>query len=131
MQFSSGAGYGLQAMTRLALAYNTDKPILRLAELSELDHISKTYLERVMRKLRKAKLVVSIQGRNGGYKLAKSSKKITAKEILETLEGDLFPYKCFCACDQSACLTKGVWHKLYLSITETLNNITLFDLIKK
>lgn len=131
MQFSSGAGYGLQAMTRLAVAYNSDKPILHLAELSVLDDVPENYLERVLRKLRKAQLIESVQGRKGGYRLSRAPKKITAKEILETLEGNLFPYKCFCGCDSGTCLTRGVWHKLYLSITKTLDNITLSDLIKK
>ena len=131
MQFSSGAGYGLQAMTRLALAYQSSSPMLRLSELAALDQVPENYLERVLRKLRKARLIESTQGRHGGYQLSRAPEEISAKEILETLEGNLFPYKCFCGCHHDACLTRGVWHKLYLSITQTLDKITLADLIKK
>ncbi len=130
MKFSNKSGYGLQAMVRLANLYQEDKTrVLPLAELTDIDDISESYLERVMRILRKQGLVKSVQGRKGGYKLGKDPKNITAKEILLSLEGNLFPYKCVCGCSEEHCLTKNVWHKLYFSITKTLDNITLFDLI--
>lgn len=133
MQFSKKAAYGLQAMTVLALAYRKDKKqVLPLSALFVGEADSLSYLERTLRLLRKANLLETVQGRDGGYRLTKAPSKITAREILEVLEGNLYPYKCLAkACQSKKCLSKIVWHNLYDSINSTLEKITLAKLINK
>ncbi len=133
MQFSKKAAYGLQTMTILALAYKKDKKqVLPLSALFAGEADSLSYLERTLRILRKANLLETVQGRDGGYRLAKSPSKITAREILEVLEGNLYPYKCLDkTCKSKTCLSKLVWYNLYESINSTLEKITLAKLINK
>ena len=131
MKFSTKSAYGLQVMLMLALEYekNTNN-YLSLKELvnSEINSIS--YLEKIIRNLKKTKLVKTLQGREGGYALNKKPENITIREILEILEGDLHPYKCLeKQCNNKNCLSKKVWSNLYNVIYSSLENITLKDLI--
>ena len=79
--------YGLKAMCQLS-KHNGDSP-LQIREISSNADIPQNYLEQLLSKLRRAKLVNSIRGAKGGYVLAKSSEEISVKDILIALEGDL------------------------------------------
>ena len=131
MQFSTKAEYGLRAIIRIARSI--EKKPYSLAQIAKEEGISLAYLERLIAKLKRAKLVRSTKGVKGGYKLAKEARKITAKDILIALEGSLAPYQCVgvgsILCSHKGCATKKVWHKLQEQIIKTLNSITLADLL--
>ncbi len=79
--------YGLNAMYELSLVHN-EKPV-QIKEISKSAKIPQNYLEQILVVLKKAELVVSVRGANGGYMLAKNPEEINIKEILIALEGDL------------------------------------------
>ena len=88
--FSTKGIYGLRAMYEL---YKANKSVpLKTYQISERTHISKNYLEQLLGALRRAGLIKSIRGANGGYLLAKEPKDIKVLEILEILEGDIKLY---------------------------------------
>lgn len=87
MKVSTKGRYGLRAMIDLAL-YSKNE-LVPLISIAQRQDISKSYLERVFSALRKAGLVKSIKGAQGGYELAKDAKEITVGMILRALEGDL------------------------------------------
>jgi Rrf2 family transcriptional regulator, cysteine metabolism repressor len=132
MKFSTKAEYGLRALVNLA----SKKGYFSLAQIAKEENISLAYLERLFAKLKKAKIVISQKGVNGGYKLAKPMNKISIKEVFVALEGDLSPYKCDCLdlaniCNINCkCNIKMVWQRLETEICKTLNSISLKDLIK-
>lgn len=80
--------YGLQAMYELSLI-KSDKPT-QIKEIAQNANIPQNYLEQLLVLLRRAKLVESIRGAHGGYKLAKEPKDISVKEVFVALEGDLY-----------------------------------------
>ena len=57
-----------------------------LADISRRQNISLPYLEQLFVKLRRGKLVVSVRGPNGGYRLARPAHDIRVVEILEAVD---------------------------------------------
>ncbi len=110
-----------------------DKKFLSLREISERENISFNFLEKIMSKLEKEKLVKSKKGIYGGYTLAKSIGGITVWEILRALEGEIVIVECMgvksCVREKS-CLSRSVWKKLQNSLKKTIDSITLKDLIE-
>ncbi len=84
---STKGAYGLIAMYELS-QNKKDSP-MQIRQISANTDIPQNYLEQLLSKLRKAKLVESIRGAKGGYKLAQSPKNIKIVDILVILEGDL------------------------------------------
>lgn len=78
--------YGLSAMYELSLK-KTKKPT-QIKEISASAGIPQNYLEQLLVVLRKANLVTSIRGAQGGYFLAKKANDISVKDILIALEGN-------------------------------------------
>ena len=90
-----------------------------------------------MAPLRRAGIVKSVRGAQGGYMLARDPKEITIGEIITTVEGPIALVDCLLTsaesaeqpCDRAcACVTRGVWEKVCDSISNVLNHITLYDL---
>lgn len=133
MRLSTRGRYGLKAMFDLALFFG-DGPV-SLTSIAERQAISVNYLEQLITPLRKSALVKSVRGAQGGYMLAKDPKEITVGEILTTLEGPLAPTDCVIeeddgVCDHSNyCVTKVIYEKIYDSITNVVNSITLQDMV--
>lgn len=84
---SSKGAYGLRAMYELSLAPRDT--LTQIKTIAQNSGISQNYLEQLLSILRRAGLVESIRGAQGGYMLAKPAKDITVFEIIETLEGEI------------------------------------------
>ncbi len=127
MKFSTQAEYGLRAMVNLARSH---PDIKNIQTISQEENISAKYLEKIMGKLRAKNLVISTQGKNGGYVLSDHPKNITAGEIIETLES--LAIKCYDShCQKKKnCSSSFVWIKLGVQIKRTLDGIKLSQLIK-
>lgn len=63
---------------------------MQVREIAAMTSLSHSYLEQLLSQLRKAGLLISVRGSNGGYKLARSAHEITVLEIIESLEGPVF-----------------------------------------
>lgn len=85
MKISTKGRYGLRALVDLG-GHDNGEPIA-LASIAQRQKLSLNYLEQVFSVLRKAGIVKSLKGVNGGYRLAKKADDITVKEVLEVLEG--------------------------------------------
>ena len=133
MKLSTKGRYGLRAMIDLAIF--SEKDAVSLSSVAERQHISEGYLEQLMAKLKKAALVTSTRGASGGYQLARAPEEISVGDILRALEGSLKAVDCpglmkEDACGESEfCVTKYVWQRMNESITRTVDEIKLSDLI--
>lgn len=135
MRLSTKGRYGLKAMFDLALHYG-EGPI-SLANISERQDISLSYLEQLFSSLRKAGYVQSIRGAQGGYVMTREPGAVTVGDVLRVLEGQLAPVSCVrsdetdaCDCGKSGeCVTKAVWEKIHDSINAVVESITLQDMI--
>ncbi|MDO5521935.1 MAG: RrF2 family transcriptional regulator [bacterium] len=86
MKVSTKGRYGLRALVDLAVNSTTNH--VSLVSIANRQKISLNYLEQVFASLRKAKIVKSVKGAQGGYSLGKPASQIKISEILEILEGE-------------------------------------------
>lgn len=134
MKMSTKARYGLRAL--VDLAKNSQEGPVSISSISERQKISENYLEQLLAKLRKAEIIKSVRGSQGGYILAKDAENISVGEVLRTLEGDLSPVECplindeIDCNDEDTCVTKYVWKKVNDSINDAVDKITIGELIR-
>lgn len=133
MKLSTKGRYGLKAMFDLAL-FGGETPV-SLTAISERQHITVNYLEQLIAPLRKAGLVKSVRGAQGGYLLAKPASEITVADILFTLEGSLAPSDCVndqheeSCTNADCCVTRMIYEKMRDSINDVVKSITLQDMV--
>ena len=118
------------------MAGHTDE-VVALSQIADRQGISMSYLEQLIAKLRKAKIVIGIRGAQGGYKLARPAEEISIGDILRALEGDLYPVDCFeldgvseCI-NPDTCVTKYVWKRISDSINDVVDGIMLSELVSE
>lgn len=85
MNLSKKSRYGITALIDLAV-YAKDQCV-QLSSIAERNNISVKYLEQIFSSLRKAGLVRSVKGPQGGYLLAKSPESITVADVIYALDG--------------------------------------------
>lgn len=132
MILSTKGRYGLKMMFELAKKYGSGT--MSLKDIAKNQELSETYLEQLISHLRKASLVHSIRGAQGGYELSKPPSEITVGAIIRTLEGPLAPSDCVLAdepeCGKAGyCVTRPIWEKIMDSINSVIDSITLQDMI--
>ena len=132
MKLSTRGRYGLRAM--IDMVQCNDQGPIPTRTIAKRQDISERYLEQLMVPLKRAGLVKSVRGSQGGYILSKSPDKITAGDIIRVLEGPIAPVECVNetnpeACDRADyCVTRVLWSKVRDSITEVLDSYTLTEL---
>ncbi|MDP4093742.1 MAG: Rrf2 family transcriptional regulator [Bacillota bacterium] len=134
MKISTKGRYGLRAMVDLAV--NSSSDYTALNEIAERQDVSENYLEQVFATLRKAGLVKSIKGAQGGYALADAPSKITVGNVLRVLEGDLSIVENIEEKRKSEnlieqCITDKVWETVNGSINKVVDSITLENLAEE
>ena len=133
MKLSTKGRYGLRAIVDIAVF--GEKEPAAVSAISERQDISIRYLEQLLSKLKKAGLVKSIRGAQGGYVLAGNAEDISVGDVLRALEGDLTPVDCTELTDTEEtcsgskyCVTNTVWKRINDSIAETVDSIYLDEL---
>jgi Rrf2 family protein len=133
MRLTTKMRYVTRAMLDLAL-HNNGGPT-SLKDIAERQNVSLKYLERLFATLQASGLVRGIRGAHGGYQLSESPGKVTLRQLYETLEGLNPLVDCTSdpqVCDRSElCVTLHVWAQLYDVCMETLESITLDDLVHR
>ena len=130
MKLSTKGRYGVKAMVELAIHYG-DSP-LSIKTISKRQGISEYYLEQLFSPLRKAKLINSIRGAQGGYILGREPKEIKVSDIMYVLEGPIEIADCIegVACNNiDCCATRLLWTKIKNSIDEVMEGVTLQDIV--
>ncbi|GIC76429.1 Fe-S cluster assembly transcription factor [Moritella marina ATCC 15381] len=130
MRLTSKGRYAVTAMIDLAL-HAEIKPV-PLAEISERQSISLSYLEQLFSRLRRKNLVASARGPGGGYKLGMLPGLISVGMIIDAVDENVKATKCDSSggCnDGKRCLTHSLWDDLSERISDFLDNISLADLM--
>jgi Rrf2 family protein len=136
MKLSAQEEYGLRCLLRLGR--EPDGGSLTIAELSQSEGISAANAAKMMRVLRKAGLVRSTRGKEGGYALALPAERINVGEALAVLGGRFFDSR---FCDRHSGLTRScthlpdcsirsVWRLLQGAIDGVLGELTLKELLR-
>lgn len=132
MKLTSKGRYAVTAMLDVAI-HAADGPV-SLADISERQGISLSYLEQLFSRLRKHGLVNSIRGPGGGYRLGKCSAQIFVADVISAVDESINATKCGGKGDcqsGSQCLTHSLWTDLSLRIEEFLQGISLSELVEQ
>ena len=132
MRLTTKGRYAVTAMLDLAL-HKQQGPV-SLAEISQRQAISLSYLEQLFAKLRKNSLVISVRGPGGGYGLQRDSGAIFIAEIIDAVNESVDSTKCGGAGDCQGgeiCLTHYLWEDLSAQIHDFLESISLADLVAR
>ena len=131
MKISTKGRYGLRILVDLA-THDAEKPRL-IRDIAESQGISEKYISRLVIDLRKAKMIRSIRGVNGGFHLAKSPEDITLLDVLEAMEGPLSIVDCVHTpkkCDKNMnCAAREIWAGLNEGIRDLMRGVTLADVL--
>jgi len=130
LKLTKKADYGLIAMRHLAESHASEACSAK--DLAELYSIPQEALAKILQRLVKARLLVSQQGTNGGYVLARDARSISALEVIHAIEGPLFLTSCSTAkgdCGQSShCTVREPLRKVSRTIEEVLAKLTVHEL---
>lgn len=129
MKISTRGRYALIIMIYLAKNYDNDTYIT-LKEISEIEDISLKYLEKIISLLTKAKLVDTLRGASGGYKLNRKPEDYSVLEIIKASEGPIRTVDCDNNCTKKdTCISKKLWCDLDNTLNDFFDNKTLKDLL--
>lgn len=131
MKISTKGRYALRVMVDLA-QQNADKPV-SLRVVAERQNMTLKYLESIIALLVRERLVTSVRGKSGGYRLCRPVQQYSVYEILRATEGELEPVQCLTAgavaCPmEQRCPTLPVWKGLSKVVREYLEGISLGDI---
>lgn len=137
MRLSTKSRYGLRAL--FDMAYNSGTLPSQIKDISRRQEISPRYLEQIFQSFKKAGILKSKRGPQGGYYLAKKPEQITIREILEAAEGDTLLVECSgkkkkkkgeCPFEGS-CVTQTVWQEASDKLNELFSDMTLKTLCER
>lgn len=126
------ASYGLIAAVELARA-EPGTPV-SAAWIAERYGLPSPFIEKILHRLRQAGVVMSRQGRGGGYALTEAPKRVSVRRVLEALDERLDLVECLStasACHLTGtCPTQGAWRELNARFRELLDTLSLDDLTR-
>ncbi|CZF81528.1 Rrf2 family transcriptional regulator [Grimontia sp. AD028] len=131
MRLTSKGRYAVTAMLDVAL--HSEMGPVPLADISERQGISLSYLEQLFSRLRKAGLVSSVRGPGGGYRLGVNANEIAVGMVIAAVDESVDATKCQGKGDcqgGTRCLTHTLWRDLSSRISSFLNDITLGELMQ-
>ncbi|MBQ3210971.1 MAG: Rrf2 family transcriptional regulator [Oscillospiraceae bacterium] len=132
MNVTSKGRYALRVM--LELASRQDGEIVSLKTIADKHDISMKYLETIVGSLKRASLLESTRGKDGGYKLSRPAADYSVGEILRCLEDNLAPVSCIKSgsinCEKAGeCITVPMWKELDDITNAYLDTVSLKDLL--
>ncbi len=134
MKISTKTRYGLRALIYIAEeTANDEEKLVRIKEISENQKLSVQYLEQILFKLKKSKIIVGKRGPNGGYRLSKKPNELSILEVFNILETDIRVVMCDKHnknCVRTDCRTLYLWDKLDNALSTILKETTLEELMK-
>ncbi|RYY43201.1 MAG: Rrf2 family transcriptional regulator [Chitinophagaceae bacterium] len=130
--------YALQALAYLAQHYKDDSPVL-IGTIAQHKNIPIKFLEAILCELRNENVLVSIRGRNGGYRLAEPPRKISLARVIRIVDGpiallscaSLYFYKSCENCNETTCGLSPVMKEARDAILKVLEKRTLDDIKDK
>ncbi len=130
LKLTKKADYGLISLRYMATE-SGDRPA-SAKEVAEAYHIPVPILAKVLQRLARQGFLVSEQGTNGGYRLARPASAITALEVIRAIDGPVLLAHCFSAGKEcglsSQCTVREPLRRVHEGIQALLAGITIADL---
>jgi len=129
LKLTKKADYGLIALKHLAV---NGPESSSAKEIADTYGIPVALLSKILQKLAKLGFLVSEHGTNGGYKLAREARDITALEVIRAIDGPIFLTACFTehgyCCHTDKCIVRDPLQKVHEGILRLLASITIGDM---
>lgn len=133
MRLSTKSRYGLRAL--FDMAYHAGSMPAQIKDISRRQEISPRYLEQIFQDLKKAGILKSRRGPQGGYQLARKAHEITVMDVIHATEGKMALVDCVkagkdkkeCQFDNQ-CITQQVWAEATRRLNDYLGTVTIKDL---
>jgi Rrf2 family protein len=129
--------YALKSLMILADEKADEGAALRIEEIAGRSGAPKRFLEHILLDLKRAGLIGSRRGRNGGYELIKDPRRVSLAEVLRLVDGPLAPLPClsrraYRRCedcrDEKDCRVRAVFGGFYAAYILMIESLTLADL---
>jgi|SRR3972149_4898759 len=130
MRLTTKGRFAVTAMIDLAMQCGSGP--VTLAEISQRQKISLSYLEQLFSKMRRRVLVDSVRGPGGGYRLAKDMAQVSVADIILAVDEPVDSTQCGgkenCH-DGQKCITHDLWTNLDQHVVDYLSAVTLKQLV--
>jgi len=129
LKLTKKADYGLIALKHLAV-HGPESSSAK--EIADTYGIPLALLSKILQKLAKNGFLRSEHGTNGGYRLARDAREITALEVIRLIDGPIFLTACFTehgsCCHTEKCIVRDPLQKVHEGILKLLSSITIGDM---
>lgn len=133
MKISTRGDYGVRAL--IELSHHFGEGPIQSGEIAARQGIPESYLEQLLIVLRKAGMIRSVRGPQGGHALVREPNEIKLSEAILALEGDLSPIDCLeetSSCTKSGgCAQRPIWEAVKKAVTDVLNGVTIGELAER
>ena len=127
MRYSNATNYALHTMVHLML--QPRGRLVGVQELAEMQHLSPTYLSKILTKLTKAGLIESTPGAKGGYKISRTKLEISFLDVINAIEGDTSLFDC--SIHHEGCLIENTMRQAEENMKAELKSKLLNDIAKE
>lgn len=129
MNFNKTTVYAFRILCFMA---QEESKLYNADEIFKKIQIPYRYLRKLMTNLTKSDFIVSIQGKNGGYKISKNTEDIKLIDILNAVDPEYLSGKCFFGFDsctlQTECIMHDQWNEIRTNINDILGRTSLSDI---
>ncbi|MDJ0698822.1 MAG: SUF system Fe-S cluster assembly regulator [Woeseiaceae bacterium] len=131
LRISKLTDYGTVVLAELAAAPDA---VCSAAEVAQATGIGLPTVSKLLKRLARAELVLSTRGVNGGYRLAREPRQISAADVIDALEGPVSITECSSSdsnCDyEHVCNVGSAWQRINVAIRSALDEVSLADLLR-
>jgi Rrf2 family protein len=132
MRVSAKVDYALRAVTELAAS---PPGFVKAERLATAQAIPLKFLENILLELRRAEIVASQRGADGGYRLAKQAEDVSLADVIRAVEGPIATVRGARPEDAeytgAATALRDVWIELRTSMRGVLETTSLADLVAR
>ena len=128
MRISAESEYACRALLELALNWPGQK-LVQVSAIAKKQDIPIKYLEQILIQLKSARLVESVRGKQGGYRLAKDPRKINVGEVMRNIGGPLLQMADTATHKRS--VFTAIWKEVEGSIVKVLDKVNFEDIANK
>jgi Rrf2 family protein len=127
MKYSNATNYALHTMVHLMRQPGGSS--VGVQDLAEMQHLSPTYLSKILTKLTKAGLIESTPGAKGGYKISRRQHDISFLDVIHAIEGDTSLFDC--SIHHEGCLIEKVMREAEENMKGELESKLLIDIAQE
>lgn len=134
LKLTKKADYSLIALRHFAARRKESVEAVSAKEVSDSCGIPLPILSKLLQKLGKKGFLVSAYGTNGGYKLAREARQISALEVIRAIDGPIVLATCFTEnayCGHSGrCTVQKPLRRIHDAIMRLLDSVSIEDMLQ-